>query len=48
MITLQHGVLHRKQTIASGGGYCDYYMTFSIGASGCPKRMLFAIVSRNR
>ena len=27
MITLQHGVLHRKQTIASGGAYCDYYIT---------------------
>ncbi len=27
MITLQHGVLHRKQTIAEGGEYCDYYIT---------------------
>ena len=27
MITLQHGVLHRKQTLASGGAYCDYYIT---------------------
>lgn len=27
MITLQHGVLHRRQTIASGGEYCDYYIT---------------------
>lgn len=27
MITLQHGVLHRQQTIASGGDYCDYYIT---------------------
>lgn len=27
MITLQHGVLHRKQTIAEGGDYCDYYIT---------------------
>ena len=27
MINLQHGVLHRKQTIASGGEYCDYYIT---------------------
>ena len=26
MITLQHGVLHRSQTIASGGDYCDYYI----------------------
>lgn len=26
MITLQHGILHRKQTIASGGEYCDYYI----------------------
>ena len=24
MITLQHGVLHRSQTLASGGEYCDY------------------------
>ena len=23
MIALQHGVLHRKQTLASGGAYCD-------------------------
>lgn len=27
MITLQHGVLHREQTIADGGDYCDYYIT---------------------
>ena len=27
MITLQHGILHRKQTIASGGEFCDYYIT---------------------
>lgn len=27
MITLQHGVLHREQTLASGGEYCDYYIT---------------------
>ena len=27
MIGLQHGVLHRQQTIASGGEYCDYYIT---------------------
>ena len=27
MITLQHGVLHRKQTIASGREYCDYFIT---------------------
>ena len=27
MITLQHGVLHRKQTLANGGDYCDYYIT---------------------
>ena len=27
MITLQHGVLHRQQTIAAGGDYCDYYIT---------------------
>lgn len=25
MITLQHGVLHRKQTLASGE-YCDYFI----------------------
>lgn len=25
MITLQHGVLHREQTIAAGGDYCDDY-----------------------
>ena len=24
MISLQHGVLHRKETIAKGGDYCDY------------------------
>ena len=27
MITLQHGVLHREQTPASGGAYCDYFIT---------------------
>ena len=27
MISLQHGVLHRRQTIAAGGEYCDYYIT---------------------
>lgn len=27
MITLQHGVLHRRQTIAAGGEYCDYFIT---------------------
>lgn len=27
MITLQHGILHRQQTIASGGECCDYYIT---------------------
>ncbi len=27
MIALQHGVLHRKHTIAAGGEYCDYYIT---------------------
>ena len=27
MITLQHGVLHREQTLASGGAYCDYFIT---------------------
>ena len=26
MITLQHGVLHRKQTLANGGEYCDYFI----------------------
>lgn len=26
MITLQHGVLHRKETIAKGGDYCDYFI----------------------
>ena len=26
MITLQHGVLHRQQTIASGGDCCDYFI----------------------
>lgn len=29
MIALQHGVLHRSQTIASGGDYCDDYITGS-------------------
>lgn len=27
MIKLQHGILHREQTIAGGGDYCDYYIT---------------------
>ena len=27
MITLQHGVLHREQTLADGGEYCDYFVT---------------------
>ena len=27
MITLQHGVLHRRQTIAAGGECCDYFIT---------------------
>ena len=27
MVKLQHGVLHRQQTLASGGAYCDYYIT---------------------
>ena len=27
MITLQSGVLHREQTLASGGAYCDYFIT---------------------
>ena len=27
MIELQHGVLHREQTLAAGGPYCDYYIT---------------------
>lgn len=27
MITLQHGALHRQQTIASGGDFCDYWIT---------------------
>lgn len=27
MITLQHGVLHRQHTLASGGDYCDYFIT---------------------
>ncbi len=26
MISLQHGVLHREQTIAGGGEYCDYFI----------------------
>ena len=26
MISLQHGVLHRKQTLANGGEYCDYFI----------------------
>lgn len=27
MITLQHDVLHRAQTLANGGAYCDYFIT---------------------
>ena len=27
MITLQHSVLYRRQTIAAGGEYCDYFIT---------------------
>ena len=27
MVGLQHGVLHRQHTIASGGPYCDYFIT---------------------
>lgn len=27
MITLQHGVLYREQTLANGGAYCDYHIT---------------------
>lgn len=27
MVGFQHGVLHRRQTIASGGAYCDYFIT---------------------
>ena len=27
MISLQHGVLHRQQTLAGGGEYCDYFIT---------------------
>ncbi len=27
MIALQHGVLHRQQTLASGGEFCDYHIT---------------------
>jgi len=27
MISFQRGVLHRQQTLASGGEYCDYYIT---------------------
>lgn len=26
MVALQHGVLYRRQTIASGGVYCDYFI----------------------
>ncbi|EKB53882.1 MULTISPECIES: L-2-amino-thiazoline-4-carboxylic acid hydrolase [Facklamia] len=26
MIKLQHGVLHRKETIAKGGDYCDFFI----------------------
>ncbi len=28
MISLQHGVLHRKETIANGGDYCDYFIVW--------------------
>jgi len=27
MISLQHGVLHRSQTLEGGGKYCDYFIT---------------------
>lgn len=27
MIALQHGVLHREQTLADGGACCDYFIT---------------------
>ena len=27
MINLQHGVLHREHTLASGGDFCDYFIT---------------------
>lgn len=27
MIGLQHGILHRQQTLASGGDCCDYFIT---------------------
>lgn len=27
MIGFQHGVLHRQQTLAEGGAYCDYFIT---------------------
>ena len=27
MIALQHGVLHRTQTIAGGGDCCGYFIT---------------------
>lgn len=26
MIRLEHGILHRKETIAKGGDYCDYFI----------------------
>ena len=26
MVSLQHGVLHRSQTLAGGGKYCDYFI----------------------
>lgn len=26
-ITLQHGLLHQKQTLANGSEYCDYFIT---------------------
>ena len=36
MIALQHGVLHRTQTIAGGGDCCDYFITGDKAqASGC-------------
>ena len=33
MITLQHGVLRRKQALANGGKYCDCFIT---GDKECP------------
>ena len=32
MIAFQHGVLHRKQTIAAGGDHCDYFLTGDRGS----------------